>query len=83
MGIARRLFDSAGNAGPTIWVDGRIVGGWAQRRDGEIAPHLLEDVGKETRHAIERGGRPPGRVDRSGPASGAMFPDAARNSIRS
>ena len=47
------LFDNAGNAGPTIWVDGRIVGGWAHRRDGEIAPHLLEDVGAETRHAID------------------------------
>ncbi len=47
------LFDTAGNAGPTIWVDGRIVGGWAQRRGGEIAPHLLDDVGEETRHAID------------------------------
>jgi hypothetical protein len=28
------LFDSAGNAGPTIWVQGRIVGGWAQRPSG-------------------------------------------------
>ena len=53
MGIAQTLFDNAGNAGPTIWVDGRIVGGWAQRRDGEIAPRLLEDVGAETRHAID------------------------------
>ena len=24
------LFDTNGNAGPTIWADGRIVGGWAQ-----------------------------------------------------
>ena len=27
------LFDRSGNAGPTVWVNGRIVGGWAQRRD--------------------------------------------------
>ena len=47
------LFDSSGNAGPTIWVDGRIVGGWAQRKTGEIVPRLLEDVGAETRHQIE------------------------------
>ena len=47
------LFDNAGNAGPTIWVDGRIVGGWAQRPDGEIALLLLEDVGMETRRAID------------------------------
>ena len=26
---ARALFDTNGNAGPTIWADGRIVGGWA------------------------------------------------------
>jgi hypothetical protein len=49
-----RLFDSAGNAGPTIWVDGRIVGGWAQRRDsGTVVPILLEDVGREVLAEIE------------------------------
>jgi hypothetical protein len=48
------LFDRAGNAGPTIWVDGRIVGGWTQNASGEIAPFLLEDVGAETRLAIDR-----------------------------
>ena len=47
------LFDTNGNAGPTIWVDGRIVGGWAQRRTGEIVPHLLEDVGREARDSID------------------------------
>ena len=48
------LFDRAGNAGPTIWVDGRIVGGWTQQPGGEIAPFLLEDVGTEARLAIDR-----------------------------
>jgi hypothetical protein len=43
----RTLFDRNGNAGPTVWWDGRIVGGWAQRRDGEVAVRLLEDVGAE------------------------------------
>ena len=47
------LFDTNGNGGPTIWVDGRIVGGWAQKPDGEIVPILLEDVGAETRAAID------------------------------
>ena len=28
------VFDRNGNAGPTIWVDGRVVGGWAQRKVG-------------------------------------------------
>lgn len=39
------LFDRNGNAGPTVWCNGRIVGGWAQCRNGEIAIELLEDVG--------------------------------------
>ena len=47
------LFDTNGNAGPTIWWEGRIVGGWSQRRDGEIALGLLEDVGRDARAAIE------------------------------
>ncbi|MGZ4794560.1 MAG: winged helix DNA-binding domain-containing protein [Acidimicrobiia bacterium] len=38
------LFDRSGNAGPTVWVDGRVVGGWAQRRDGEVLTRLLEPV---------------------------------------
>lgn len=49
----RRLFDTNGNAGPTIWSDGRVVGGWAQRRSGEIVIALLEDVGSDIRRAIE------------------------------
>ena len=47
------LFDSNGNAGPTVWWDGRVVGGWSQRRDGEIAFGLLEDVGRDARAAID------------------------------
>ena len=39
-----RLFDRNGNAGPTVWADGRVVGGWAQRPDGTIAVELLEPV---------------------------------------
>jgi hypothetical protein len=47
------LFDRSGNIGPTLWWDGRIVGGWAQRKDGEIAFRLLEDIGADARAAIE------------------------------
>jgi DNA glycosylase AlkZ-like len=46
------LFDRSGNIGPTAWWDGRIVGGWAQRKDGEIAVRLLEDAGAEAAAAI-------------------------------
>jgi DNA glycosylase AlkZ-like len=47
------LFDRNGNAGPTVWWDGRVVGGWTQRKDGEIVFELLEDVGREARRAVE------------------------------
>jgi hypothetical protein len=39
-----RLFDRNGNAGPTIWVDGEVIGGWAQRKNGDIAYELLTPV---------------------------------------
>ncbi len=51
-GHGSALFDRSGNIGPTAWWDGRIVGGWAQRKDGEIAVRLLEDVGAEAAAAI-------------------------------
>ena len=47
-----RLFDTAGNAGPTVWVDGRIVGGWAVRRDGRVVWGLLEKVAGDAEAAI-------------------------------
>ncbi|GAU65882.1 hypothetical protein SSP35_02_02500 [Streptomyces sp. NBRC 110611] len=47
------LFDRMGNIGPTVWWDGRIVGGWAQRKDGALAWRLLTDPGREARQAIE------------------------------
>jgi hypothetical protein len=49
-----RLFDRSGNAGPTVWWDGRIVGGWAQRRDGEVVFDLLEDIGSDGTAAVTR-----------------------------
>ena len=49
----RVLFDTNGNAGPTVWSDGRVVGGWSQRGDGEIVFELLEDVGAERVRAVE------------------------------
>lgn len=63
MGWARRewflgehgpaLFDRTGNVGPTVWWDGRIVGGWAHRADGTIACRFLEDVGSDAVAAAE------------------------------
>jgi hypothetical protein len=47
------LFDRNGNAGPTVWWDGRVVGGWAQRSDGSLVYRLLEDIGRKGTGAIE------------------------------
>ncbi|KOV50407.1 hypothetical protein ADL00_43940 [Streptomyces sp. AS58] len=49
------LFDRSGNVGPTVWWNGRVVGGWAQRPDGEIAWRVLDEegVGREAGAAIE------------------------------
>jgi hypothetical protein len=52
-GHAGALFDRSGNAGPTVWCDGRVVGGWAQRKTGEVVFRLLEDVGADAAAAIE------------------------------
>jgi hypothetical protein len=49
-----RLFDASGNAGPTIWCNGRIVGGWAIRANGVVVTRLLEDIGREASSAVER-----------------------------
>jgi hypothetical protein len=42
-----------GNAGPTVWVDGEVVGAWDQRPDGEIRTRLFRDVGPERRSAVD------------------------------
>ena len=48
------LFDRNGNAGATIWWEGRIVGGWSQRPGGGVVYRLLEDVGTDASAAMER-----------------------------
>jgi hypothetical protein len=51
---AAALFDRSGNIGPTVWYQGRIVGGWARRADGEIVYRLLEKLGREATQAVAR-----------------------------
>jgi hypothetical protein len=53
---APAVFDRNGNAGPTVWADGRIVGGWAQRRSGEVVFRLLEGRGLGVRAGRGRRG---------------------------
>ncbi len=52
-GMEAELFDRNGNVGPTIWADGRVVGGWGQRPDGSVAPGLLDDIGADHRDLLE------------------------------
>ncbi|HEX2153324.1 MAG TPA: winged helix DNA-binding domain-containing protein [Acidimicrobiia bacterium] len=47
------LFDANGNVGPTVWVDGRIVGGWGQRPGGEVVFELLDEPRAEAVDRIE------------------------------
>lgn len=49
-----KVFDRNGNAGATVWVDGRVVGAWGQTPSGSIAIRLLEDVGGEAVDAIHQ-----------------------------
>ncbi|MFI6686403.1 winged helix DNA-binding domain-containing protein [Streptomyces sp. NPDC050485] len=52
-GHTSELFDTNGNIGPSVWWNGRIVGGWAQRPDGEIVTEpLTTGLGREARTAI-------------------------------
>ncbi|HSI92608.1 MAG TPA: winged helix DNA-binding domain-containing protein [Jiangellaceae bacterium] len=48
------LYDRNGNIGPTVWWDGRVVGGWAQRADGNVVHRLLEDIGTDGEQAVAR-----------------------------
>lgn len=50
---AAELFDRNGNAGPTVWVNGRVVGGWTQTDDGEVIAELLERVDPKTTKRID------------------------------
>lgn len=46
------LVDRAGNIGPTVWLDGRVIGGWMQRPDGKVAYELLENLPKSRQKVI-------------------------------
>jgi Winged helix DNA-binding domain len=45
-----KVFDRNGNAGPTAWWNGRVVGVWCQRADGAVDVVPAEDVP----HAVQR-----------------------------
>jgi len=45
--LTTEVFDTIGNVGPTVWVDGRVVGAWAQRPDGAVVTDLLVELDAE------------------------------------
>jgi hypothetical protein len=47
------LFDTTGNGGPTIWCDGRIVGGWRQHADGSVELQYLDELPAKRRRAVD------------------------------
>lgn len=49
-----QVFDRNGNAGPTAWWNGRVVGGWYQDDGARVRLHLLEDPGRDGRRALQR-----------------------------
>jgi len=48
-----KVFDRAGNAVPTVWSGGRVVGVWKQRRDGSVVYGLFEPVSEKARARLE------------------------------
>src|SRR3954451_16948608 len=88
---AADAFDTNGNAGPTIWVDGRVVGAWAQTPDGELRTHYFEEIPPARRAEVQQRVselaswigdtrftvRFPGRVNKSILAEAAHLADVA------
>jgi hypothetical protein len=50
---AERMFDANGNAGPTAWWCGRIVGGWTQRDDGTVVVVPAEPLDRAATRALD------------------------------
>ena len=49
-----QVFDRSGNAGPTAWWNGRVVGGWYQDEAARVHLQLLDDPGRDGRRALTR-----------------------------
>lgn len=47
------VFDSVGNAGTTMWADGRVVGWWGQDDAKRVALHPLESLSRSRTRAFE------------------------------
>lgn len=49
----RLLVDRNGNAGPSAWLDGRVVGGWTQKEDGQVVVVLCQEVDRAGMRLLE------------------------------
>jgi hypothetical protein len=50
-----KLFDRAGNAVPTVWVNGRVVGAWGQHKeDGSVVYGIFEPVEEGKRVLLDK-----------------------------
>ncbi len=49
-----QVFDRNGNAGPTAWWNGRVVGGWCQDDRARVQLQLIEDPGRDGRRALRQ-----------------------------
>ena len=47
------LFDSAGNAGTTVWVNGRIVGCWIQDDQERVRLILMDKISRDARRLLD------------------------------
>jgi hypothetical protein len=49
-----KVFDRTGNAVPTVWVNGQVVGAWGQRKeDGSVVYGIFGPVEEEERVLLE------------------------------
>lgn len=48
-----KVFDRAGNALPSVWANGRVVGAWTQRPDASVAYDLFEVVDNAAKAVLE------------------------------
>jgi len=50
---AAELIDRNGNAGPTVWANGRAVGAWGQTEEGEVAVELFARLDAASRGRLD------------------------------
>jgi len=50
---AAELFDRNGNAGPTVWVNGRAMGAWGQTDEGDVVVELFARLDAASRRRLD------------------------------